>query len=164
LARRVERLFDDDALDAGERHETLTDTMSDLVRALGARARAGGIELSSLGGINGRLGAIAFAAALEAPYLAAAQHHADSRRGRRTVGRGFLGAWPGAGEASALVFTDPFAEANGAAGTMRQPAAAAADGRFDGSVVTAGPAASPGTLAVPADWVASLPGYESLAL
>jgi glycosyltransferase involved in cell wall biosynthesis len=164
LAARVERLLDADAEDAAARHAELSAAMSQLARLLGERARSGGIELSALPGIGRRLGAFAFAAALQTPYLATAHHHADAGRSLRAIERGFFGAEVEEREPRALVFTDTFSEVNGVAGTMRRLAAASAAGRFGGTVVVAGDHAPAGALALRADWIASLPGYESLAL
>jgi glycosyltransferase involved in cell wall biosynthesis/predicted metal-dependent phosphoesterase TrpH len=164
LAARIERLFDTDGNDGDDRHSEISGAMGDLARVLGERARAGGVGLSSLPGIGGRLGAVAFAAALQAPYLATAHHHADSRGSLRAIERGFFGIEITEPAPHALVFTDTFAEVNGVAGTMRQLAAASAAGQFAGTVVTAGDRVPAGAVALRADWVASLPGYESLAL
>jgi glycosyltransferase involved in cell wall biosynthesis len=164
LAARVERLFDADATDADERHAEISGAMTDLARVLGERARSGGVGLSSLPGIGGRLGAVAFAAALQAPYLATAHHHADSRQSLHAIEHAFFGVTVEEPEPRALVFTDTFDEINGVAGTMRQLAEAAAAGRFAGSVVTAGHRSSSGAVALRPDWVASLPGYEGLDL
>lgn len=164
LAARVERLFDSDGKNADERHAEISGAMGDLARVLGERARAGGVGLSSLPGIGGRLGAVAFAAALQAPYLATAHHHADSRQSLRAIEHGFFGGDVEEPHPRALVFTDTFAEMNGVAGTMRQLAAASAAGGFAGTVVTAGDRAPSGAVALRADWVASLPGYETLEL
>jgi len=130
LAARVGRLFDTDVEDAVERHAEISSAMSDLARLLGERARAGGVGLSALPGISGRLGAVAFAAALQAPYLATAHHHADSRQSLRAIENGFFGITVAEPEPRALVFTDTFNEVNGVAGTMRQLAAASATHRF----------------------------------
>jgi glycosyltransferase involved in cell wall biosynthesis len=162
LAVRVGRLFDTDAEDAAERHAEIAGAMEDLARLLGERARAGGVGLSSLPGIGGRLGAVAFAAALQAPYLATAQHHADSRQSLRAIERGFFGIEVVEPDPRVLVFTDTFNEVNGVAGTMRQLAAASAAGRFSGAVVTAGEQAPAGAVALRPDWIAALPSYESL--
>jgi glycosyltransferase involved in cell wall biosynthesis len=162
LAARIGRLFDTDAEDAAERHAEIAGAMEDLARLLGERARAGGVGLSSLPGIGGRLGAVAFAAALQAPYLATAQHHADSRQSLREIERGFFGIEVAEPEPRVLVFTDTFNEVNGVAGTMRQLASASAAGRFSGAVVTAGKQAPAGAVALRPDWIAALPSYESL--
>jgi hypothetical protein len=108
IAARVERLFDSDADDAATRHEEIAEAMADLTRLLGERARAGGVQLSSLPALGGRLGAVAFAAALQAPYLATAHHHADSRQSLATIERGFFGVAVDEAPPRALVFTDTF--------------------------------------------------------
>ena len=99
------------------------------VRLLGERARAGGVSLAALPGAGRRLGALAFAAGLQLPYLATARHHAESRSGLGAIeaeffaGRGVVPREP-----RALLFTDTFSEVNGVAGTMRRLAGAAAEG------------------------------------
>lgn len=164
VSARVSRLFDEDAADSASRHTAISNAMFDLSRVLGERVRAGGVQLTALGGIGSRLGALAFATALQAPYLATAHHHADSRHALRAIESGFFGIAADEPQPRALVFTDTFSEVNGVAGTMRRLAAAAADGRFAGGVVTSGCGETPGTVALHADWVAALPGYEALSL
>jgi glycosyltransferase involved in cell wall biosynthesis len=164
IAARVERLFDSDADDAAARHEEIANAMTDLSRLLGERARAGGVQLSSLPALGGRLGAVAFAAALQAPYLATAHHHADSRQSLASIERAFFGVAADEAGPRALVFTDTFAEVNGVAGTMRRLAAAFARGELGGAVVCAGDERVPGTVGLRVDWAAALPAYESLAL
>jgi glycosyltransferase involved in cell wall biosynthesis len=164
FAARVERLFDADAGQADQRHAEISAAMADLARLLGERARAGGVGLASLPEIGGRLGAVALAAALQAPYLATAHHNADSRQSLRAIEHAFFGIQVDEPDPRALVFTDTFAEVNGVAGTMRQLAAASAAGRFAGTVVTSGDHACKGAVTLRADWMTSLPGYESLDL
>jgi glycosyltransferase involved in cell wall biosynthesis/predicted metal-dependent phosphoesterase TrpH len=165
IRAQVEALFDRDAADAAERHREIADVSSRLVRLLGERARSGGIAFTSLPGAGRRLGALAFAAGLQLPYLATAHHHADSRAGLTEIERGFFGVSHAVREPRALVFTDTFAEANGVAGTMRQIATAAGEGRFAGAVVVAShDPPSPGVVPLPPDWSLPLPTYESLDL
>src|SRR5262249_22609161 len=161
-AARAEQLFDTDATDADERHAEIWDAMNSLARLLGERARAGGVALSSLPGLGGRLGAVALAAALHAPYLATPHHPAPPRPSpraprptpaarpspRRRVERAFFGLAVDEPEPRPLVFTDTFAEVNGVAGTMRQLASAAAAGTFAGTVVTAGGPTMPGAISL----------------
>jgi len=162
---QVEQLFDGDAPDAAERHREVADLSSRLVRLLGARARAGGLTLAALPGTGGRLGSLAFAAAVQLPYLATAHHHAGSRDGVVAIEHGFFGAPRSRPRPRALLFTDTFAEVNGVAGTMRHVAAAAAEGRYDGAVVVAAEEApAPGTIALPPDWSLPLPSYEAIDL
>jgi hypothetical protein len=160
IAARVERLFDSDAEDAAARHEEIANAMTDLSRLLGERARAGGVQLSSLPALGGRLGAVAFAAALRAPYLATAHHHADSRQSLASIERGFFGVAADEAGPRALVFTDTFAEVNGVAGTMRRLAAAFARGKLGGAVVCAGDERVPGTVGLCVDWAAALSGVR----
>jgi glycosyltransferase involved in cell wall biosynthesis len=164
LAARVERLFDEDAADPVERHREITEAMVDLSCVLGERGRAGGLQLSSLSGLGGRLMAFAFSAALQTPYLATAQHHADSRHSLQAIEQGFFGLSVREHDPRALVFTDTFVDVNGVAGTMRQLAAASADGRFEGHVVVAGSTDASGVASVRADWIAPIPDYDALSL
>jgi glycosyltransferase involved in cell wall biosynthesis len=162
---QLEQLFDRDAEDAAERHAEIAELSSRLVRLLGERARSGGVSLAALPGAGRRLSSLAFAAGLQLPYLATAHHHAGSRDGLSAIEQGFFGPSPHRREPRALVFTDTFAEVNGVAGTMRRLAAAAADGRFAGSVVVPAPETpAPGTIALPPDWSLPLPSYEAIDL
>ena len=163
----MEQLFDDDAADADERHREIADQSARFVRLLGERARAGGVSLAEIPGAGRRLGALAFATALQLPYLATARHHAESRSGLGEIEHTFFGVRgttiPRAPRA--LLFTDTFAEVNGVAGTMRRLAAAAAEGTYPGTVVIAAHGSDvPGTVALPPDWSLPLPSYESLDL
>ena len=165
MRAQVEALFDRDAEDAEQRHREIADLFSRLVRLLGERARTGGVALTALPGAGRRLGALAFAAGLQLPYLATAHHHAGSRDGLGAIERGFFGAPRRVRDPRALVFTDTFSEVNGVAGTMRRLAAAAAAGSFAGSVVVAShEPARPGVVTLPPDWSLPLPSYESLDL
>jgi len=167
IRAQVEQLFDDDAADADERHREIADQSARFVRLLGERARAGGVSLAEIPGAGRRLGALAFATALQLPYLATARHHAESRSGLGEIEHTFFGVRgttiPRAPRA--LLFTDTFAEVNGVAGTMRRLAAAAAEGTYPGTVVIAAHGSDvPGTVALPPDWSLPLPSYESLDL
>jgi glycosyltransferase involved in cell wall biosynthesis len=165
IRAQVEPLFDSDAGDAEQRHREIADLASRLARLLGERARSGGVALASLPGAGRRLGALAFAAGLQLPYLATAHHHAGSRDGLGAIERGFFGASSRRRPPRALVFTDTFSEVNGVAGTMRRLAAAAADGSFAGAVVTAShEPAAPGLVTLPPDWSLPLPSYEAIDL
>jgi glycosyltransferase involved in cell wall biosynthesis/predicted metal-dependent phosphoesterase TrpH len=164
IRAQVEPLFDSDG-DAEERHREIADLSSRLVRLLGERARSGGVALAALPGAGRRLSALAFAAGLQLPYLATANHHAGSREGLAQIERGFFGTTRRKRPPRALVFTDTFSEVNGVAGTMRRLAAAAADGSFAGAVVAAShEPAPPGTVALAPDWSLSLPSYEAIDL
>jgi glycosyltransferase involved in cell wall biosynthesis/predicted metal-dependent phosphoesterase TrpH len=166
IRAQVEQLFDHDAVDADERHREIADQSSRFVRLLGERARAGGVSLAELPGAGRRLGALAFAAGLQLPYLATARHHAESRAGLADIERAFFGARSSIRRAPrALLFTDTFSEVNGVAGTMRRLAAAAAEGMYPGIVVVAShDADAPGTVSLPPDWSLPLPSYESIDL
>jgi len=164
IRAQMEQLFDDDADDADDRHREISDQSARFVRLLGERARAGGVSLAELPGAGRRLGALAFATALQVPYLATARHHAESRSGLGEIETAFFagqGTLPR--ETRALLFTDTFSEINGVAGTMRRLAAAA--GTYPGVVVVAShDGDTPGTIALPPDWSLPLPSYESLDL
>jgi len=116
--------------------------------------------------LGSRLGALLLAGALQAPYLATAQHHAGSRTGLRRLEHAFFGLPARVAEPRALVFTDTYAETNGVAGTMRRIAAMAAQDSRPVRVVisSSGPAEEPGTLVLSPDWSVPLPGYELLDL
>ncbi len=166
IRAQVEQLFDDDATDAEERHRAIADQSARFVRLLGERARAGGVSLAELPGAGRRLGALAFAAGLQLPYLATARHHAESRAGLGEIEHAFFGSRSRVARTPrALLFTDTFAEVNGVAGTMRRLAAAAANGAYPGLVVVAShEEAAPGTIAMPPDWSLPLPSYEAIDL
>ena len=162
---QVEALFDRDAADAALRHREIADLSSRLVHLLGSRARSGGTDFAALSGAGRRLGALAFAAALQVPYLASARHHSDSRADLASIEHGFFGLGRPKRQPRALVFTDTFAETNGVAGTMRRLAAAAAGGTFPGAVVVASHEPQPlGVVSLPPDWTIPLPTYDSLDL
>jgi glycosyltransferase involved in cell wall biosynthesis/predicted metal-dependent phosphoesterase TrpH len=166
ISAQVEQLFDDDAADAGERHREIADLGARFVRLLGERARSGGVSLAELPGAGRRLGALAFAAGLQVPYLATARHHAESRSVLGEIEHAFFGSRAAIRRTPrALLFTDTFSEVNGVAGTMRRLAAAAAEGTYPGVVVVAShDGSAPGTIALPPDWSLPLPSYESLDL
>jgi len=166
ISAQVEQLFDRDAEDANARHREIAEMSSRFVRLLGERARAGGMSLAELSGIGRRLGALAFAAGLQIPYIATARHHAESRACLGEIEAAFFaGHTTRRRRTYALLFTDTFGEVNGVAGTMRRLAAAAADGTYPGTVVVAAhDDAGPGTIALPPDWSLPLPSYESLDL
>jgi glycosyltransferase involved in cell wall biosynthesis len=166
IRAQVEQLFDEDCEDADARHREIADQGARFVRLLGERARSGGVSLAELPGAGRRLGALAFAAGLQLPYLATGRHHAESRSGLGALEAAFFptaGALPR--EPRALLFTDTFREVNGVAGTMRRLALAADAGTYPGDVVIAAhDDAPPGTIALPPDWSLPLPSYESLDL
>jgi glycosyltransferase involved in cell wall biosynthesis/predicted metal-dependent phosphoesterase TrpH len=163
LREQVERLFDTDAEDARARHEEIAATVAALAHSFADRARTGGVSLSGLAELGGRLGTLVLAGGLQAPYVATAHHHCSSRAGLAEIESTFFGPMKPPTSPYALVFTDTFVDANGVAGTMRHIAAAAAAGSFAGKVVAAG-AGEPGVLALRSDWALALPGYETLEL
>jgi hypothetical protein len=165
IRAQLELLFDGDSDDVEERHREIADLSTRLPRLLGARARSGGMSLANLPGAGSRLGALAFAAGLQLPYLATAQHHAGSRDGLASLEHAFFPASRRRTEPRALLFTDTFAEVNGVAGTMRRIAAAAEEGSYAGAVVVAADEApAEGTIALPPDWSLPLPSYEAIDL
>ena len=110
-----------------------------VARGLSDGARRGALDLDALPTLGHRLGTLLLAGALEAPFVGAVRHHAETRIGvrelQRELQRELLGGGELAHEPRALVFTDTFAETNGVAGTMRllaaggRPRRAAAAGR-----------------------------------
>ncbi len=166
LRSKLEELFDTDAEDAASRHVEISDAADLFIRSLGERARAGGLGLDAVSSIGPRLGALGFASALQAPYLASAHHHAGSRAGLRELDDAFFGSESGPREPRAVVFSDTFEEANGVAGTMRLLAAEGAAGRLPLRVATAGAQArsEPGLISFSPDWALPLPTYELLEL
>lgn len=164
IAGELERLLDEDADDADERHAEIAAASSRLARALSARARSGGLGFDAVPGLGRRAGALALAGALQAPYLGTARHHAGSCAGLREIEAAFFAPGRRPGEPRALVFTDTLEEVNGVAGTMRRLAAAAAEGRLPLAVVAAAGPARDGVLALDAEWTLPVPGYESIEL
>jgi len=163
---KVRMLFDEDAADAAERHEEIRSATRQLARLYGYRVREGGVDLDSIGSLGSRLSSLVAAAALQAPYLGTAHHHAGSRSGIDEIAAAFFGDHEEANERDALVFTDTFDETNGVAGTMRRLAAAGADGTLPIRVATAREEDSeePGLTAFGHDWALALPTYEELQL
>ena len=99
-----------------------------LARLFGYRVREGGVDLDRLDSLGPRLSSLVAAAALQAPYLGTAHHHAGSRAGIGEIAAAFFGDHEEEREPDALVFTDTFDETNGVAGTMRRLAAEGARG------------------------------------
>jgi glycosyltransferase involved in cell wall biosynthesis len=166
LAAQARMLFDEDAADAGVRHEEIRAASRQLVRLLGSRVREGGVDLDRLDSVGSRLSALVGAAALQAPYLGTAHHHAGAKADLEAIEDAFFGGRDEAREIRALVFTDTFDEANGVAGTMRRLAAEGARGSLGVQVATARAdgADAPGVIAFPPDWTLPLPTYEDLDL
>jgi glycosyltransferase involved in cell wall biosynthesis len=162
----VADLFDTDADDAAERHGEITATASTLVAMLGERARAGGLGFDAVAGMGPRLARLALAAALQAPFLGTARHHADARRDLAAIEASFFGdpdRPPRPRQPRALVFTDTFEETNGVAGTMRR---LAAEDAGDVVVVAAGDPgkATEGVLTIEPEWSLPLPTSEHIEL
>lgn len=164
IAPELERLLDEDADEAYERHSEIAASAARLASVLAERARSGGLGFEAVPGLGPRAGALALAGALQAPYLATAGHHAGSRAGLRQIERAFFGPGRAHTEPRALVFTDTLEEVNGVAGTMRRLAAAGAEGRLPLAVVAARGTGRDGVLALEAEWTFPLPGYESIEL
>jgi glycosyltransferase involved in cell wall biosynthesis/predicted metal-dependent phosphoesterase TrpH len=165
-ATQVRALFDEDADDAAQRHEEITATSRQLTRLFGSKARDGGVGLTHLETIGPRLGALVAAAAVQAPYLGTAHHHAGGRAGLREIETAFFGEREELRELDALVFTDTFDEANGVAGTMRRLATEGAHGNLPLRVAAARETAAPtpGLISFSPDWTLPLPTYEQLEL
>ncbi len=148
------------------RHEQITEAAGSIARALGERARAGGLGLDALPTAGARLGALLLAGAVELPYLASMRHHVGTRADVEPLAAAFFGAPAVSRAPRALVFTDTFSETNGVAGTMRRLAAAGAAGEIEVAVASADAEVrdGPGLIRLEADWSAPLPAYEGLAL
>jgi glycosyltransferase involved in cell wall biosynthesis/predicted metal-dependent phosphoesterase TrpH len=158
-------LFDDDADDAGARHEEIRTASRSLSRLLGSRARRGGVDLGRLDSLGPRLSALVAAGALQLPYLGTSHHHAGSCADVTGIESAFFGERDGR-ELDAIVFTDTFDEANGVAGTMRRLASEASRGNLPLRVASARAeaAAEPGLTVFAHDWAFPLPTYELLEL
>jgi len=163
---KVRMLFDEDASDADARHEEIRTSTRQLARLYGYRVREGGVDLDRLDSIGPRLSSLLAAAALQAPYLGTAHHHAGSRAGIGEIASAFFGDHEEARELDALVFTDTFDETNGVAGTMRRLAAEGGCGALPIRVATARAEAAeqPGLTAFAHDWALPLPTDEELQL
>ncbi|MFN0156262.1 MAG: glycosyltransferase [Gaiella sp.] len=158
----VAHLFDTDADDPESRHREITDSGGAITRWLGERAREGGLELDSIPDLGARLARLAFAAAVQLPFLATAHHHAGARRDLRRLQEEFYGEAISSREPRALIFTDTITETNGVAGTMRR-LAGLHDARI--GVVSASTGAVPeGTHALVPEWSLPLPTSEHIDL
>jgi glycosyltransferase involved in cell wall biosynthesis/predicted metal-dependent phosphoesterase TrpH len=164
-AGQLRALFDDDALDPGARHAEIRAVSRQLARLLGARVREGA-DLRRLDSIGTRLSALVSAVAVQAPYVATANHHAASRAGLGELEEAFFGTREEAHDGRALVFSDTFDEANGVAGTMRRLATEGEHGALPVRVATARAEAGEeaGVISFAPDWTLPLPSYERLEL
>ena len=153
-SEHLHRLFDEDAEDAGTRHDEIACTAGMAARLLTERARGGGVGLEALPGLGDRLGTLLLAGAMQLPYFASAHHHAGSRAGLHELESAFFGIAPHPAEPRALVFTDTFSETNGVAGTMRRLAGLAAEGALSAKVLISDEEApeAPGTLRFTPEW------------
>ncbi len=165
-AARARMLFDEDAADAGRRHREITAAARDLTKLLGAQVRDGGVGLDRLDAVGSRLTALVAAAALQAPYLGAARHHADARGALTELEHAFFGRAAAGDDFRALVFSDTFHEANGVAGTMRRLAREGGRSNLPVRIATAGEEAleAPGLTSFAQDWSLPLPTSEHLQL
>ena len=165
LDAQVASLFDGRD-DGPERHDRIVAATSLVARGLSDRARRGALDLDALPTLGHRLGTLLLAGAIEAPFIGAVRHHAETRVGvrelQRELQRELLGGGELAGEPRALVFTDTFAETNGVAGTMRLLASAAHRGELPLQVVTCGAGSADGLVSFSPDWSFPVPGYEAL--
>jgi glycosyltransferase involved in cell wall biosynthesis len=160
-------LLDADFGDPAERHRELVELGRRATRLLGGRARGVSLEPSGIVNAGSQLAALAFAAALQAPYLATAHHHAGTRAGLVEIETAFFGAAGNSRrEPRVIVFSDTFDETNGVAGTMRRLASEAAAGSLSLRVAVARTlgAETAGIVAFAPDWTLPLPGYELLEL
>jgi glycosyltransferase involved in cell wall biosynthesis/predicted metal-dependent phosphoesterase TrpH len=165
-ATQVRALFDEDADDAALRHDEISATSRQLTRLFGSKARDGGVGLTNLETIGPRFAALVAAAAVQAPYLGTAHHHAGGRAGLGEIETAFFGQREELRELDALVFTDTFDEANGVAGTMRRLATEGAHGNLPLRVAAARALEppEPGLISFSPDWKLPLPTYEQLEL
>ena len=142
-----------------------------VARGLSDGARRGALELDALRRSARASARCSLAGAIEAPFVGAVRHHAETRIGVRELQRELAASASSAAreharEPRALVFTDTFAETNGVAGTMRRLAArrrTPASCRCRSSTAApAGRRTRPGPSRSPPDWSLPLPGYEAL--
>jgi glycosyltransferase involved in cell wall biosynthesis len=163
LGAEITRLFD--APPAGpDRHDRIVEASSSLAKRLAAGARHGAFDLDQLPSVGKRFGALLLAGSIEAPFVAAVRHHAQTRSDVKRLEEDFFGRRPPPAEPRALVFTDTFHDTNGVAGTMRRLAEAGADG-VPLTVVTSGdPRRDRGLVVFAPDWSVPLPAYETLDL
>lgn len=162
----VADLFDIDHEDAKTNHDEITTAVRTLSRSLGERARAGGFGLEALGSATPRLVQLLFAAAVQAPFLATANHQAGGRRDLAAIEEAFFGTHYAPRRLRALLFTDTFEQTNGVAGTMRR---IAAHGQFDDLEIRIVTSSSehhgqPGVINVPPEWSCPLPASEHIEL
>jgi glycosyltransferase involved in cell wall biosynthesis len=154
----------DAPLDGRDRHDRIIEATASVAKRLAADARSGALDLDQLPSLGSRLGALMLAGTIEAPFVAAVRHQAQTRLDLRELEAEFFGLQRPLGEPRAFVFTDTFDETNGVAGTMRRLASAGAES-LPLTVVTCGEPRRDNGLAVFApDWSVPLPAYESLTL
>ena len=162
VSLQVASLFDGRD-DGPERHDRIVAATSLVARSLSDGARRGAFELDALPTLGNRLGTLLLAGAIEAPFVGAVRHHAETNIGVRRLRRELSGgSTVPTREPRVLVFTDTFDETNGVAGTMRRLAAASAAGELPVRVVTSGATRAAGLVSFAPDWSFALPGYESL--
>ena len=156
--------FFDEPLDGPDRHERIIAATSSLAKRLAAGARDGALDLDQLPSLGTRVSALMLAGSIEAPFVAAVRHHAQTRVDVKQLEAEFFGFRPPLAEPRALVFTDTFTDTNGVAGTMRRLAQAAAES-LPITVITCGePTQANGLVTFPPDWSVPLPAYETLEL
>jgi glycosyltransferase involved in cell wall biosynthesis len=165
IAEQIESLFDGD-FDSDDRHQRIVRATTMVARRLAEEARRGVLTLDALPSVGQRLGALMLAGLLEAPFVGAVRHHADTSVAVAQLEAAFFGFRPRLAEPRALVFTDTFDETNGVAGTMRRLARFARERGRPIAVVTCGrrTETESGRVTFAADWSFPLPTYESLEL
>ena len=154
----------DEPLEGPDRHERLIAASSAVARKLAASAREGALDLDEIPSLGRRLGALLLAGTIEAPFVGAVRHHAQTRLDVKELEAEFFGAPAQLAEPRALVFTDTFHETNGVALTMRRLARLGAEGAPLRIVSCGPPSAHAGLVTFPADWSVPLPTYETIEL
>ena len=154
----------DEPLEGPDRHEKLIAASSAVARKVAANARDGVLDLDQLPSLGRRLGAFLLAGTIEAPFVAAVRHQAQTRLDVKELEAEFFGAPAQAAEPRALVFTDTFHETNGVALTMRRLARLGAEGAPVQVVTCGAPVEHQGLVTFPADWSVPVPTYEVLEL
>src|SRR5262245_3934126 len=150
--------------DGPDRHARIVEASSSVARRLAAGARHGALDLDQLPSIGRRLGALLLAGSIEAPFVAAARHQAQTRLDVQRLEADFFGARTPSGKPQGLGFTDTFDGTNGVAGTMRKLAEAGAETTGLTVVTCRVTGDEPGVVTFAPDWSAPLPAYETLDL